>query len=255
MAKTNAEETTALATQSSAALATFDAGDLMSDMLSDLTPQDIALPYLSIASAQSDIVTPGKDKYNKDVRPGFVYNTVTNKGWEEILIIPCKPKKRMQEWTPETKGTPVGEHEMDSDIVRNAAVVVEEKNGKQVRKIVTPTGNVLQETITYPVVYITPYGKVSQALLPFSKTRLSVAKALAFMIMEAGSTVMTYKLGTTIKTKDGNSWYVHKIEASEPLSPDKYPAACDMWKKLAELSKANLVKAMDIESDLADDVC
>lgn len=249
MAKINTEETTELVTQQSTAITGFDAGDLMSDMLSDLTSQDIKLPYLSIASALSDVVTPGKEKYNKNLRAGDIYNTVTNQGWAELTVIPCKPKKRMQEWTPETKGIPVDEHDMDSDIVRNAITVVEEKNGKSIKKLTTPTGNILQETITYPVIYITPDGKISQALLAFSKTRLSAAKALNFMIMDAGSTVMQYKLTTTLREKDGNHWHIHKLESDKPIDD---PNVFKMWKHLAEMSRANLVKAVDISTDETD---
>ena len=39
--------------------------------------EDMMIPFLKVIQSLSEEVVPGKDKYNPDVRPGDIYDSVT----------------------------------------------------------------------------------------------------------------------------------------------------------------------------------
>lgn len=230
------EQTTQLSTQ------------LVTETANNFESEDYALPFILIAEALSDIVQKHTDKYNPDAGAGDLYNSVTNKAFKSIEFVPGMGKKSFVEWTPEAKGTFIADHKPNSEVVLNAETVIEEKNGRKFIKKMTPAGNQLVETITYSIVYISPDGDIGQALLPFSKTRLAIARNFNTMDKQniaKHKCLCRYKLSTVPKTNNGNSWHVHKIETLGPVQDSKVVQAVFQLRTIADKIKPAVEKAAE----------
>ena len=55
----------------------------------NISQQDLALPFLKILGQLSPEVNKRDGKYVEGAEPGKIINTVTNKLYDEIEVIPC----------------------------------------------------------------------------------------------------------------------------------------------------------------------
>lgn len=186
----------------------------------DIRAEYCAIPYLAIAESQSDVLKPVNEKYIEGLRPGQIYNTVTKEHFDDITVIPCQIKHSFVKWPPTPRGNPMGEFAPNSEEVQNGRWVNNAQGRKQFQ---AEDGNLLIETYTYIVVYITPDGQIGQAILPMAKTRLATAKQWntqmkTLMALDANNNrvnpakyMTRYKLGTVTKSGNGNEWFVYTI--------------------------------------------
>ena len=187
----------------------------------DIQAEHCAIPFLQIAHGLSEVVKKGKPSYIEGLEPGQIYNTVTKEFFNELTVIPCKIKKSFVAWTDEPKGKPQGEYTEHDNYYQNAKWV---ENGKGGNVLKAEDGNVLVETYTYLVIYIDPNGKIAQAILPMSKTRLAVAKQwntkMKSLLIEnaEGKKVnppkcMTmYTLSTIEKSNQHGDWHIYSVD-------------------------------------------
>ena len=127
--------------------------------------QDMIIPFLKVVQAQSDEVTPGKDKYNENVRPGNIYDATTRTVYNNPEIIICGLKRYYGEWKGDVRGELVGKHKVDSDVVKNAKKIPQtsakgipyfdlEHNGNRLEEtfgvvcVVKNNGSILPATFT-----------------------------------------------------------------------------------------------------------
>ena len=199
--KTN--ESTAIAVAETAELVAVPTVDV------DLAQEDMMIPFLKVIQSLSEEVMPGKDKYNADVRPGDIYDSVTKTIFTDSKVVICGLKKYYAEWTPEVRGKLVAKHLPTSDIVKNAVKVeVPTEKGNTFYQLKTATGNDLVETFGVLMIVKTPDDLVLPGILTLSKTSFMVGKQLSTQLMihkTKGTPV--FKIGTVSSSNTKGSWF------------------------------------------------
>ena len=174
----------------------------------EIAQEDMMIPFLRVVQSLSEEVTPGKDKYNPDVRPGDIYDGVTRTIFKNAKVIVCGMRKYFSEWTPDVRGKLVGKHLPTSDVVRNAKKVeVKTDKGFTFTNLKTGENNLLE---TYGIVLLVKNedGTALPGVLTLSKTSFSTGRQLSTLIaihQEKGVPVFT--LSTTSTSNSKGSWF------------------------------------------------
>lgn len=199
--KEEEKATTALATKSEPAFVV------------ETSAQDMVLPFLKVIQSQADEVTPGKEKYNENVRPGNIYDSVTRTIYKNPEIIICGIRKYYGEWEGDVRGTLIAKHRIDSDAVKNAKKIpMTSPKGTPYYDLESEAGNRLEET--FGVVCIVKNEGISiPATFTLSKSAFTVGKTLNTMLtMYQMSGVPKFKFSTNTKQNDKGSWFVPVFE-------------------------------------------
>ena len=184
--------------------------------LERMTPQDLAIPYLVVlqkSSPQIDTIEGAK--------AGMLYNTVTGKLFEKLIVLPCGYKRSFIEWKPrESGGGYVGEHSPDSEPTKQT------RNAKG--EIVLQNGNILIETAYQFVVNVD--GKTAeQSVISMSSTQLKKARRWNSMMMglkvtDPDGKLVTpasfshkYQLTSVAEKNDKGSWFGWDIQNIGPV--------------------------------------
>ena len=216
----------------------------MADMLladagagaSNIGMDECSLPILGFVQSGSKIRKSSESCYNKDAQEGQIYDNVSYEVNDSITIAIAAFKKTFVEWTPGTKGTFVGEHAPDSDIVASAALVdIATPNGI-VKQLQTELGNTLNETYTYVVTYKDANGNIKSGILPLKKTMISIARKLNTLLKSIKAEVngvkitpplyaMQFEVTSATKENDKGSWSVPKFEYKGLIDDADFMAA------------------------------
>lgn len=175
----------------------------------EINKEDMMIPFIKVIQSLSEEVMQGKDKFNPDVRPGDIYDSVTQTIFKNSKVIVCGLKKYYAEWTPEVRGKLVGKHPTNSDVVKNA-VKTEKKTdkGQTFTQLSTPEGNELVETYGLVLLVKTEDGLPLPAVLTLSKTSFMVGKQLSTVIaIHQNKGVPVFRMGTTGVSNSKGSWY------------------------------------------------
>ena len=175
----------------------------------EISQEDMMVPFLKVIQSLSEEVVPGKDKYNENVRPGDIYDGVTRTVFKNASAVICGLKKYYAEWTPEVRGTLVGKHKADSDVVKNA-VKIERKTdkGSTFIQLQTASGNELIETYGVVMIIKNGDGITLPAVLTLSKTSFIVGKQLTTILaIHQGAGVPVFKLTTSSSSNSKGSWF------------------------------------------------
>lgn len=178
--------------------------------LVQLDPSDIMIPFLKVVQSLADEVTPGKDKYNANVRPGDIYDSVTKTVFKEANVIICGLRKYYAEWTPEVRGQLVGKHRADSDVVKSAEKVEQVSDkGKTYFTLKTASGNDLIETYGVAMLVKSESGFCYPAVLTLAKTSFMVGKQLSaqLLMLQQGGAMPIFKLSTQTTSNTKGSWF------------------------------------------------
>lgn len=178
--------------------------------LVQVEPTDMVIPFLKVIQSQADEVTPGKDKYNENVRPGDIYDSVTRTVYKKAKVIVCGLRKYFTEWTPEIRGTLVAKHAMDSDVVKNAVSVKHiGANGKEYFTLATEAGNDLIET--YGLLLYIRDGETGvdlPAMMTLAKTSFVIGKQLTTILaIQQRKGVPIFELTTNTTSNTKGSWF------------------------------------------------
>ena len=142
----------------------------------NISQQDLALPFLKILGQLSPEVNKRDGKYVEGAEPGKIINTVTNKLYDEIEVIPVFYKRQYVEWADRgtSTGAPVAIHNADSDIISQTT------RGKDYKDRLA-NGNYLENTANHYVIYLndTP----QQAMVSMKSTQLKVSRKWNSMMM------------------------------------------------------------------------
>lgn len=170
---------------------------------------DMILPFLKVIQSQADEVTPGKDKYNENVRPGNIYDSVTRTIYKNPEIIVCGIKKYYGEWEGDVRGKLIAKHRVDSETVKNAVKKPRTTaKGNTFYDLETADGHQLIET--FGIVCIVKHEGISiPATFTLSKSAFAVGKTLnTLLTMYQAQGVPIFKFATNTKTNDKGSWFV-----------------------------------------------
>lgn len=179
----------------------------------ETSAQDMVLPFLKVIQSQADEVTRGKDKYNENVRPGDIYDSVTRTVYKDPEIIICGIRKYYGEWEGDVRGKLVAKHQMDAPTVRNAKKIPQvSPKGTPYYDLESEAGNRLEET--FGVVCIVKYNGVNlPATFTLSKSSFPIGKTLnTLLMMYQAQGVPIFKFSTNTKQNDKGSWFVPVFE-------------------------------------------
>lgn len=179
----------------------------------ETSAQDMVLPFLKIIQSQADEVTRGKDKFNEEVRPGDIYDSVTRTIYDNPEIIVCGIKKYYGEWEGDVRGKLIAKHKLGSDAVVNAKRIKQTSpTGREFDKLESKAGNRLEET--FGVVCLVQQGDLClPATFTLSKTAMVAGKTLNTLVtMYQSQGVPKFKFSTNTKQNDKGSWFVPVFE-------------------------------------------
>ena len=201
----------------------------------NISQEDLALPFLKILGQLSPEVNKRDGKYVEGAEPGKIINTVTNKLYDTLQVVPVFYKRQYIEWQDRgaSTGAPVAIHEADSDIVSQTT------RGKDYKDRL-PNGNYLENTASHFV--LTVGDNPSTALISMKSTQLKVSRKWNSMMMgikmQGKSGLFTpptyshiYNLSTVQMSNDKGTWFGWDVAKVGPVE-DKN--VYDMAKAFAE---------------------
>ena len=167
------------------------------------------IPFLKVIQSLSEEVVPGKDKYNPDVRPGDIYDSVTRTVFKDAKVIICGLRKYYAEWTPEVRGTLVAKHRATDPAVLNAVKVAKKTDkGSEYFTLQTPDGNDLVETYGIVMFVHNDDGLQMPAVLTLAKTSFIVGKQLSTILaIHQNKGIPVFKLSTASSSNSKGSWF------------------------------------------------
>ena len=187
----------------------------------NISQQDLALPFLKILGQLSPEVNKRDGKYVEGAEPGKIINTVTNKLYDEIEVIPVFYKRQYVEWADRgtSTGHPVAIHSADSDIISQTT------RGKDYKDRLA-NGNYLENTANHYVIYLndTP----QQAMVSMKSTQLKVSRKWNSMMMgikmQGKNGLFTpptyshiYNLKTVQMSNDKGTWFGWDVSKKGPV--------------------------------------
>ena len=200
----------------------------------NISQEDLALPFLKILGQLSPEVNKRDGKYVDGAEPGKIINTVTNKLYDSIDVIPCHYKRQYIEWQDrgQSTGAPVAIHEADSDIISHTV------RGKDYKDRL-PNGNYLDNTANHFVIYLNTIP--TSALISMKSTQLKVSRKWNSMMMglkmQGKNGLFTpptyshiYNLKTVQMSNDKGTWFGWDVSKVGPVT-DK--SVYDMAKNFA----------------------
>ena len=138
--------------------------------LEKMTASDLAIPFISLIQKTS----PQIEEID-GAKPGMIFNSVTNKLYKEITVLPCGYKRSFVEWKPREKGGGyVGEHTPDSELAGKP------RNDRG--EVVLENGNILVET-AYQFILLIDGNNAETAVISMSSTQLKKARRWNSMMM------------------------------------------------------------------------
>jgi hypothetical protein len=218
---------------------------------------DNIIPLVYVLQALSPAVNKRNPNYVDGAEAGDLLkrNSIHKpliKGNEGFIFQPCFFDKVWVEWRP-NRGGFAGTHKDRPADAREEETIVE---GKPRKQWVRPNGNVLVETRQH-----VGYADGEPYVIPFSSSGHTVSRTWMQMMNQqfipgtnkiAPSFAKKYRLTTTERTKDSNSWFVIKVEdlgdAGWVGSKDEYLKGKMLYDAFASGEK----KAADVEEQGGD---
>jgi hypothetical protein len=192
----------------------------------EVTTEDLAIPFLRVLAQLSPEVNKRDSKYVQGAEAGMLYNTVLGKAWdgeEGVLIIPCHYSKRFLEWKPRQSGGGF----VGSYAPEEAAGMRTTKNDRN--EDILPNGNLLTPTAQFFVLLIHDEG-VQPCLLSMTSTQLKKARKwltqMQAMTAKGKNGTYTlpmfsnmYRVKTVAESNDKGDWFGYDINRERPLDP------------------------------------
>ena len=120
----------------------------------NLESRDLAIPYLAIIQKGS----PQIDDDQLDVKPGDIFNTVTQESFDEILVVPCAYVRNFVEWVPRKQGGGFVNTFLPHELPPHKETEIETEDGGTKKVLMTENGNHLVETANHFCYYSTNGG-------------------------------------------------------------------------------------------------
>ncbi len=171
-AKNNKQEVTKTENKAVVVASDYDYSEYAGQGFESHTRDDYAVPFLGVLQTNSPMV-----ETNAEARPGMLVNTVTQAlfdGKKGIIFIPVDTRHAVLEWKPDRGGF-VGEHAMDSELVRK--VQEEQEFGKWRTIKGDEKSNNLVETFSVYGIFVDENGTPEQMIISASSTKIKKYKA------------------------------------------------------------------------------
>lgn len=190
------QEETTLAVQEEKALATSDLAQMFEEDagigVSDMTSQDVTIPFLNILQPGSPQKTRGNPKYVAGAMEGMLFNNVTGAVYpalaedkqEGVRFIPCAYVRQVVEWLPGRKGL-VAHHDVGDPVL--SELVQQNQDGKVVT-IHPSTGNVFVDTAYNFGLVVKEDGTFEHAIVTMWSTQWKQQKAWNLALMNLRGT-------------------------------------------------------------------
>ena len=136
------------------------------------TANDYAIPYLSIAQANSPQLKKQDGKFIKGLEMGNVFDTV--EGWfaESVRIIPCLTERFFVEWVPRTEGGGfVARHDISTNILAQTTP-------NEVGRDILPNGHEIIDTTYMYALVVGEDGINRPVVISFARTSMKKYKKL-----------------------------------------------------------------------------
>lgn len=215
-----------VAEKKSGELAAFDPTMFEADagVGTDLSQEDLALPFLKIISA----LDPLLDDESFTGRKGDIYNTVSGKvysGKEGITVIPCAYQRRFIQWAPRGQGSgaPQAIYAPTDDIPKT------QRDSSDNREyVVGGNGEYIEETHQHFVVILNDDGSAETALIAMKSTQLKKSRKWNSMVASATMVgkngpftpprfAYTYHLKTLSEENSKGSWHGWEMSRIGPV--------------------------------------
>lgn len=205
--------------------------------LEGMTTADLAIPFLSILQTNSPQLDRNESTYIKGAVAGQIFNSVSNKVYDEITVVPCAFQHKVVEWKPRGSGGGLVAQYNREDAPED--VTVNDKGQMQ-----RSNGNVLIAT-AYHYVLILDTGEPEQAVLPMSSTQLKKSKKwnslMAALKMKAQNGEIftpptyshSYTLTTSGESNDKGKWFGWVISNGSLLQDSKVISLARQFSKSA----------------------
>ena len=187
----------------------------------NISQEDLALPFLKILGQLSPEVNKRDGKYVQGAEPGKIINTVTNKLYDTIEVIPVFYKRQYVEWADRgtSTGAPVMIHSADSDIISQTT------RGKDYKDRLA-NGNYLENTASHFV--LVKSSNPHTALISMKSTQLKVSRKWNSMMMglkmQGKNGLFTpptyshiYNLRTVQMSNDKGTWFGWDVSKVGPV--------------------------------------
>ena len=220
---------------------------------SEVTTEDLAIPFIRILQALSPQVQTREPQYLEGASAGMIFNTVLKQAYDGekgIDVIPCHYNRRFVEWQPREQGGGYINSYLPDDPIVNTTQP--DDNGNDV----LTNGNYLSNTSQFFVVFLHEKMGAQKGLITMtssqlkkSKQWLSQAQSLTgkdangdAFILPFFSTI--YKLTTVPEKSDKGSWFGWEINRVRTLDlEDKQDDALfDMAENFCESIQAGEVQ-------------
>ena len=220
---------------------------------SEVTTEDLAIPFIRILQALSPQVQTREPQYLEGASAGMIFNTVLKQAYDGekgIDVIPCHYNRRFVEWQPREQGGGYINSYLPDDPIVSTTQPDDKGND------VLPNGNYLSNTSQFFVVFLYETMGAQKGLITMtssqlkkSKQWLSQAQSLTgkdangdAFILPFFSTI--YKLTTVPEKSDKGSWFGWEINRVRTLDlEDKQDDALfDMAENFCESIQAGEVQ-------------
>lgn len=196
----------------------------------NITKDDIQMPRLGIAQAQSPQVLDGNPKQIKDLKAGNIFNTLTGK----VINLPVEftvvrtERPRYIEFIPRTEGGGIRDYNVPAGDPRTEFTM---RDGKSIPPVATKFYDFI--VLLLPIDQNDPMSSV--IALSLKSAGLKVARALNGMIKlrNAPSFAGKYRLSLKTETNSKGTWWQPVIENAEWVSEDEFALAGMIYESLS----------------------
>lgn len=225
---TTADKTmkTGTSTPQGGALVPFDYGSDAGAGFSGMTASDFKIPFLEVLQKGSPECEDGNPDQLDGARAGMLHDTVSDRLYQSVTIVPVGRQHVWTEWVPRSEGGGFrGKHQPSSAVVRNAPR--KRIEGKETMIRVSPDGNDLVETFyLYAVVLDDAGAPIGAAVIALTSTKIGPYQEFNTRLKEFTGTpprmplyAFRVRLSTEFETRSkGNSFNVRLEPAGGKFS-------------------------------------
>jgi len=196
--------------------------------------QEMAIPFLKIASSQTPEVKKANSKFVDGLEQGDIFNSVTKDFYKAVLVVPCAHRVRGVEWSPlgEGTGAPVKIYKPEDipPLTRGA----DGEDHYMVNGAVSPT--YIVRTAEYFVLRLNDDGSFERCQIIMQKTQYKKSRYWNTMMMnqkvqtKSGALITlpmfanVYKMEGVQEANKKNDWWGWKITLDKSVNKLKNPS-------------------------------
>ena len=200
----------------------------------NVSAQEMAIPFLKIASSQTPEIKKSNAKFVEGLEQGDIFNSVTKDFYKSILVVPCAFRVRCVEWSPlgEGTGAPVKIYKPEDcpPLARGA----DGEDHYKINGAISPT--YIVRTAEYFVLRLNNDGSYERCQIIMQKTQYKKSRYWNTMMMnqkiksKSGSLATlpmfanVYKMEGVQEQNKKNDWWGWKITLANSVNDLKNPS-------------------------------